>query len=148
MPLSLQNLADMNSTQLVALYTSCAPGEIPDGESQGRAIVMPGTYVGKFLSWVDGFIWQGKVFDRAGGRLVNKILGGLRMVPAQVFHGPSWFDGKESVIIDYRRTSWLVPFIRDEIRQVEPGLYLGRAYMRLPFGRRFLFLWFALDFRK
>lgn len=143
--MTLDELAGLSKARLEQLYREASGIEIPDGDSVGRAIVLPGTTLGKVISAIDNRVWKGKIFDRAAGRLVNKILG-LRFVPAEVFIGLSWSDEKKSVIIDYRRTSWLAFFIRDEVRSLEDGLYLGKAYLRTPFGPLF-FLYFALDFR-
>ena len=41
---------------------------------------------------------------------------------------PSWFDGRESIVLDYSRTSLIAHWIRDEIREVAPRLYLGIVY--------------------
>lgn len=144
---TLNELSSMTRSKLDRLYADAPAGDIPDGESNGKAIFMPGTWLGAVVSAIDNIFWKGKVFNRATGRLTNKILA-WRFVPAEVFRADSWSDGKPSVIVDYRRTSWLCPFIRDEIRPVAPGVYLGKAYLRLPFGRRSFFLYFALDFRK
>lgn len=144
---SLGTLASLDGSRLARIYAVSPVGEIPDGESQGKAIMLPGTITGKLLSGIANLVWKGKVFDRANGCLVNKILG-MRIVKAQVFHGESWKDGNQSIVIDYAKTSLLAFFIRDEIRQVQPGLYLGKAFIRLPFGWRFSALFFALDFRK
>jgi hypothetical protein len=46
----------------------------------------------------------------------------------QVYRGPSWLDGKDCIVLDYSETSLLAQWIRDEIRQIEPGLYLGKVY--------------------
>lgn len=142
---TLKQLSSMTRPQLDRLYADAPEGDLPDGESNGKAIFMPGTWLGAIVSAIDNIFWKGKVFDRATGNLTNKILF-WRFVPAKVFKGESWSDGKQAVIIDYRRTSWLVPFIRDEIRPVAPGVYLGKAYLRMPFGKRAFFLYFALQF--
>ena len=111
------------------LYREATPGPIPDGESFGRATVSPASALGAasqtFFSW----FWSGKVFDKAAGTLLNKTLLG-RIATARVYEGPSWFDGKPSIIIDYQGTSWIAGPVRDEIRMVAPGLYLGWAYLR------------------
>lgn len=134
--------------ELVETYKGLEPGPIPDGESQGRAAGLPGTVIGRIQESLFRVFWQGKVFDAKDGRLVNKILGG-RAVKAKVFYGPSWIDGKPSIIIDYKDTSWLAGGIRDEIRMVEPGLYFGFAFQRGSDGRPARAdIVFALDFDK
>jgi hypothetical protein len=37
-------------------------------------------------------------------------------------------DGKETIIIDYSTTSFVAKKVRDEIREVEPGVYLGKVW--------------------
>jgi hypothetical protein len=135
----------MSQHLLEGIYSDSVSGEIPAGESNGKAIFMPGTLVGRFFSAIDNLLWKGKVVDRSRAGLVNKILG-MRIIHAQVFLGPSWSDGKQSIIVDYKKTSRVAFFIRDEIRLVADQLYLGKAYIRLPFGKRFCLLYFALDF--
>jgi Animal haem peroxidase len=147
-PTSLKQLASMKWVDLHTLYRTGTVGQIPDGDSRGRAIIVPNSWLfGKTLSAIGNLLWKGKVFSASSGRLVNKILG-LRMIRAAVFPGQSWSDGKPAIILDYKKTSWLAFFIRDEIREIAPGLYLGKAYIRLPLGFRLMRLYFALDFRK
>ena len=141
---SLDTLLRRSRPELEALYRTLAPGPIPDGESRGVASALPGTAIGELSEIVCGLAWQGKVFDRAEGTLVNKILGLLRGVKARVYEGESWLDGGRSIVIDYKGTSWLCAGVRDEIRMVSPGLYLGFAYLRLP--RPQAPLLFALEF--
>lgn len=147
---SLKDLSRKKGIELSSLYSSGVPVEIPNGESNGTAIIAAGTAFGVLLSWMANCVWKGKVFTRTSSStasLVNKILG-MRIVHAEVSEGLSWSDGKKAIIIDYLRTSLIAFYIRDEIRMLEPGLYLGKAYIRLPFGYRFCALYFALDFRK
>jgi len=144
--LALLDLTQMTGGQLAALYQQAQPGEIPDGDSHGKAIILAATWLGSVLSAIANFVWSGKVFDRPHLRLVNKIFG-LHLVPAEVSRALSWRDGKDAIVIDYWKTSLVAFYIRDEIRQIEPGLFLGRAYIRLPFGKHFCALFFALDFR-
>lgn len=47
--------------------------------------------------------------------------------------------------MDYWGTSWVASMIRDELRQVAPGVYLGRGYLRTPFGTLHI-INFALQF--
>ena len=70
--------------------------------------------------------WQGKVFDATRGELRNELLPtGILAVRATIARDPSWFDGRESIVLDYSHTSLVAHWIRDEIRLVAPGLYLG-----------------------
>jgi hypothetical protein len=120
----------MSQSELDTLFTESAVGNIPDGEAEGTAIVAPGTTfsptVARFISL---FAWQGKVFDAKKGVLKNKILPfGLNAIIAKVYKGPSWLDGKECIVLDYSDTSFVAQWIRDEIREIEPKLYLGKVY--------------------
>lgn len=143
---SLEELLSYHQRDLDALYMASQPGEIPRGDSHGKAMFFPGTLLGKWTTRLASVFWQGKVFDLDGKALVNKVLG-FNAIKAQVFFGKSWYDGHESIIIDYADTSLLAFAIRDEIREIAPKLYLGRAYVRTPFGP-VLGVNFALDFRQ
>ena len=69
------------------------------------------------------------MFDAKKGVLRNKILPlGLNAIIAKVYKGESWLDGKECIVLDYSDTSLLAQWIRDEIREIEPELYLGKVY--------------------
>jgi hypothetical protein len=46
--------------------------------------------------------------------------------------------------MDYHETSRVWVDVRDEVREVAPGLYLGRMYRRKPCGPEFQFF-FALE---
>ena len=74
------------------------------------------------------------------------------LFPARLYCGQSLLDGRrESVIIDYAFTDELPGYrekpdflagrnglkVRDEIRMVRPGFYLGRAYMNRVFALNF-----------
>jgi hypothetical protein len=105
-------------------------GDIPDGDAIGTAIVAPGTEISGptrvFARWL---AWQGKVFNRARGDLLNKVgPTGLQLIRARVYIAPSWFDGKSAIILDYSKTSLLAHKVRDEIREVSPGTYLGIVF--------------------
>ena len=80
---------------------------------------------------------------RSGARRArNEILPfGIKAVRAKVYKDPSWLDGKETIVLDYSHTSLVAHWIRDEIREVGPGTYLG-----LVFWERDKVLHFALQF--
>ena len=130
MAYDVAQLLKMSQVELDKLFTSSTPGEIPNGEAQGTAIIAPGTvFSGEIATFVNLFAWQGKNFDAKLGRLTNRILPfGLNAIIAKVYKAPSWLDGKECIVLDYSETSLLAHWIRDEIRQIGPGLYLGKVY--------------------
>jgi hypothetical protein len=142
---STQRLLKMRRKELEALYKTLPSGAIPDGKSDGIASREPGTVFGRISQKVLGAFWRGKVFDRAGGQLINRLATG-EMIKAKVFVGESWLDGKPAIIIDYKDTSHLAGFIRDEIREAAPGVYFGFAYERQQDGSAHANIIFALDF--
>ena len=130
MAIDINQLMNMSRSQLDDLFRQIPAGDIPNGEAQGTAIIAPGTQIEEAAAkFIHLFVWQGKEFDAAQGVLRNEILPiGLKAVIAKVYQDTSWFDGKECVALDYSQTSIIAHWIRDEIRQVAPGLYLGIVY--------------------
>jgi hypothetical protein len=143
MAYDVDKLLTMSQEQLDALFSASPAGEIPDGEAEGTAIVAPGTtYSPTIARFISNFAWQGKVFDTEKGVLRNKILPlGLNAIIAKVYKEKSWLDGKECIVLDYSDTSLLAQWIRDEIREISPGVYLGKVY----WGKQRL-IDFALEF--
>jgi hypothetical protein len=128
--LTEQRLLDMNRAQLDALFADCPAGAIPNGRAQGTAIMVPGTVLNAAMAQaVRLFAWKGKTIDAQRGSLRNRISPfGVHAIAARVYEGPSWFDGKPCIVLDYSKTSLVARFIRDEIRLVAPGFYLGKVY--------------------
>lgn len=119
------------NSALDLLFRQSEAGPIPDGDTRGTLLAWPGTWLAKPLAQlVRVIIWQGKVLDRREGVLRNKVTPfGLRLVKARLSIASSWVDGADCVLIDYSTTSFLARMVRDEIRQVGPGLYLGVVWL-------------------
>lgn len=128
--IQMMDLMKMSQAELDELYKNSPIGSIPDGDGKGTALVAAGSGLGKILSSIIKLlIWQGKVFYREQDFLLNKITPfKLKAIKAQVYRGDSWLCGGESTILDYSKTSFVAQKIRDEIREVAPGIYLGNAY--------------------
>jgi hypothetical protein len=143
MAYDVQQLLKMSQAQLDELFSASAAGQVPDGEATGTAIVAPGTsFSPEIARFISTFAWQGKIFDAAKGVLRNKILPfGLSAIIARVYKEASWLDGKECIVLDYSDTSLIAHWIRDEIREIGPGVYLGKVY----WGRQRL-IDFVLEF--
>jgi hypothetical protein len=145
MAITVPDLLKMSQAQLDELFTNSPTGDIPNGEGKGTAIIAPGTtYSQDIAELINHFAWQGKIFDPQKGVLRNEILPfGLRAIIAKVYKAPSWLDSKECIVLDYSETSLLAHWIRDEIRSIAPGTYLGKVY----WDKKRL-IDFALDFKK
>jgi hypothetical protein len=130
MAYDVEKLMQMSQKELDDLFSSVPAGDLPDGEAEGTAIVAPGTTFSPLIArFINSFAWQGKVFDREKGVLRNKILPfGLNAILAKVYKDKSWLDGKECIVLDYSDTSLVAQWIRDEIRAIGPGVYLGKVY--------------------
>jgi hypothetical protein len=130
MAYDVAQLLTMTQAQLDDLFRASAAGDIPDGPAKGTAIIAPGTkYSEAIAEVINHFGWQGKVFDAKKGVLKNKILAfGFEAILARVYKGPSWLDGNECIVLDYSETSILAHYVRDEIRLIGPGFYLGKVY--------------------
>lgn len=144
--ISLEQLIHMNQEQLDALYAESFAGEIPDGATDGRAMFFPNSFFNAPIASIAHVFWQGKTFDKQNNTLLNRVLG-MHIIKAKLYKAESWLDGKESIIIDYQTTSLVFGWIRDEIRQINPGLYLGRAYARTK-SKQCLVVNFALQLQE
>ena len=123
-------LLAMSQAELDDLFRASPPGPIPNGSAEGTAIIAPGTkYSMPIAEVINHFGWQGKVFDAEKGLLKNRILAfGFEAIVAKVYKTPSWLDGKECIVLDYSETSLVAHYVRDEIRLIGPGFYLGKVY--------------------
>ena len=130
MAYDVAQLLKMTQQELDDLFTASEAGPIPDGQADGTAIIAPGTvYSTQIATLINHFAWQGKIFDAKAGYLKNRILAfGINAIVAKVYKAPSWLDSKECIVLDYSETSLVAHWIRDEIRLISPGLYLGKVY--------------------
>jgi hypothetical protein len=125
------DLMTMSSDQLDDIFRGSAPGPIPVGKSRGTAILFPGSAIeGPVRALIRAGVWKGKVFRPESKDLKNRIgpFGNL-LIRAKVYEGESWFSPGPAIIIDYSKTSIVAGFVRDEIREVSPGLYLGQIFL-------------------
>jgi hypothetical protein len=139
-------LVRMSQAELDATYAGGQTGPIPHGHARGVACLFPGSGLTPLLAKMGYFIWQGKNFDAQNKTLVNRVFG-LRLIPAKLSLGPSWFDSGDAVIVDYKDTSFAFSYIRDEIRLIAPDYWLGRSYYQRG-GRGPYVLSFGLAFGK
>jgi len=143
MAMDVDTLMKMSQAQLDDLFTKSVAGPIPDGAAKGTAIIAAGTVFSPAIAQaINFFAWQGKTFDGPHGTLRNRIsVLGFNAIVAEVYKAPSWHDQKECIVLDYSKTSTVAGWIRDELRLLEPGIYLGKVY-----GNEKPLIHFALQF--
>jgi hypothetical protein len=141
----MDDLVRMDRGTLEGLYRGGTLAPVPAGFVPGRAIYNPGSRTTVTRAKVTGMLWKGKVFTE-DGIMVNRLAGDLEAVRARVFFGESWLDGHPSLIFDYAGMSKQFGDVRDEVREIAPGLYLGLTYVRKCPAPE-LSVFFALDAR-
>jgi hypothetical protein len=131
MTLTAHHISQLSADQVDDLFRSGRVGQIPDGEADGTAIFWPGTLAEPFVeALVEAVAWKGKVVNARGRELKNRISPlGVPAIAADVYTDRSWFDGGDCIVLDYSKRSLVARFVRDEIRKVAPGLYLGLVYL-------------------
>ena len=155
----LDDLTDVSTEQLWQLYRTADTPEIEDLEGRlvGRMLTVPGMEkpaVAKFLNRFAAsgrFPWQGKTFEshRDGtGQGINRVLGNRRdWFRFDTFIGPSRAGDFDSLHLNYDNPGnpRFIRAVKDEVREVAPGIWLGLAYLRLPGGNYHMALFFALS---
>ena len=126
-PSVLDNLVRSDRATLEALYSQGTVTTPPPGFAPGRAIPNPGMRNTARRSKLIGILWKGKVFS--DGQMINRLAGGHEAVTASVYVGESWLDGKPSLILDYAGSKRFGD-VRDEMREVSPGVFVGVTYVR------------------
>ena len=125
-------LQRMDNRELDLLFRSGSARDVPHGRLPGTGLLFPGTPAcGPLASLVHLVVWQGKETEPSG-RSQQNLIGPLRTrtIRALLSHDRSWVDDEECVLIDYSRTSIVARMVRDEVRPVAPGLYLGVIWLR------------------
>jgi hypothetical protein len=126
-PRALEALVRADRATLEALYAGGTVDAIPTGYLEGRVIPDPGSRHTVRRSKLLGLVWKGKVIQ--DDQMINRLAGGREAVPARVYIGESWFDGKPAIILDYTGSKFFGN-VRDEFRAIGPGLFVGLTYLR------------------
>jgi len=157
----LESLSRLDAEHLDALYArGTAPASVGalEGHPRGRMLAVraldhgvPARIVRR-LAAARAFPWGGKSFHGSGtaGTGANRVhlFGRHQLFPFLTSVEPSALDGRPCVALDYDLLDnpGVIRSIRDEVREVDAGLFLGPAMWKTAGGPR-LVLWFALDTR-
>ena len=120
---SIEQLARLSPCELDCLYRQATADAIPLGFLRGIARPPAGKPASRLRQGIINGVWLGKEF-RADQTLINHWCG-LKAIKANVYIGSSWVDGQPAIVMDYRGSSLVWANIRDEMRPVAPGVYLG-----------------------
>jgi hypothetical protein len=166
---TLDDLAALTADQLLAVYRAATTPvfKAVAGDCKGRMLAFPGLRPGliaralrRFAAW-RLFPWRGKSFTpstsppgapgREVGEGINRVFSDVR--PRRWFRfetsiGRSRAGDFDAFHLDYDNPGnpFFIRAIKDEIRQVVPGLFLGQAYL-VTRKRARLVLYFGLDAR-
>lgn len=157
--LTLDGLLQLDASELEALYQGAKAPDLSriEGDLAGRmlsVVVLP-AWVAPTLRAFAGsraFPWRGKSFRFLGnavGEGINRVfsdqrswLRWFRFTTALDRSRAGAFDAVQ-LDYDHPENPWFIRAIKDEIREVRAGLYLGQAYFRTS-SRDHLVLYFAL----
>jgi hypothetical protein len=155
-PSSLDALLALDARTLGHLYRHARVPRLSEvrGDLKGRMLAVPaltGAVAGavRALASSSRFPWRGKSFWPEGesrGEGINRVVSDrLRLFRFSTFIGPSRAGDFDAVQLDYDRPSnpFFIRVIKDEIRELAPGLYLGQAYLAV--GQPKLALYFGLS---
>jgi hypothetical protein len=112
----------------------------PVGKLRGRVLWVDDAKLPRFRGLTQSLLWRGKEFD-CDGTFTNRFLG-FTALPSRGFLAESWADGGAAFVMEYPPGTPLFGRYRDELREVAPGVWLGRAWDRAtgrPLG------WFLLS---
>jgi hypothetical protein len=131
-PLDERQLQLTSNADLDTIFRSSPAGQLSPGVHNGTVLLFPGSRLCQLIAkLLYAVAWQGKVVNGTGDGLVNRITPlRLRLVKAHVGPGLSWVDDSGCVVLDYSKTSFVARTVRDEMREVAPGLHLGVVWLR------------------
>jgi len=155
--MTLDDLAALDADALQDLYRNARTPAIADvqGDLEGRllAVIRAGAVRGalRWLASRKAFPWRGKTFKALSaerGEGINRVFGdegGMRWFRFETYLAPSRAGAFDAFQLDYDnpQNPFFIRAIKDEIREVAPGLYLGQAYIVISDKAR-LALYFGL----
>lgn len=154
---SVDDLLDLDAPTLAALYRDAGVPRLSDvrGDLRGRMLAWPAVngmaaQVFRAAASGDQFPWRGKSFspvDEHSGNGINRVVSDRwKVFRFTTFVGPSRAGDFDAVQLDYDHAEnpFFIRAIKDEIRELEPGLYLGQAYLHTA-SRDTLVLYFGLE---
>jgi hypothetical protein len=156
-PSTLDELLLLDPDALALLYRGAAVPQLDSvaGDCKGRMLAWHGLsgraaqLIRLAGSW-ERFPWRGKSFSPLtsdAGEGINRVVSDRwKLFRFTTFVAPSRAGSFAAVQLDYDHPEnpFFIRAIKDEIRELAPGLYLGQAYLHLG-ARDHLVLYFGLQ---
>lgn len=147
-PRNLVDLARMSPDQLEVLFENAPrPDSIPSGKTRGLVFFQPGKLHSRLLGRSLHMLWQGKQLDGSANIMKNRMAG-FSIIPASMSIEDAFGDGEPAVVLNYQgmqdKVTQFADVARDEIREVSPGLWIGRMWVRGNDGLYTPSSWFGL----
>jgi hypothetical protein len=127
---SLEQLKGLCIHRLEGLFAGAEVGAFPVGFARGQVLLLTDARHARAKAKMAGAVWKGKRFEEDGS-FVNQWLG-FRALHSNVEPGTSWLDGQPCGVMEYPPGTPLFANMRDEIREISPGLWLGLMWEREP----------------
>lgn len=118
---------------LEALFRGASARPVPPGVYNGAVLWVDGAKLPKARARLQSGVWKGKHFTGCD-QFVNRFPG-FEAIPAAGRLEASWADGMPAYVLEYAPGSPLFGPNRDELREVSPGVWLGRVWNRQTPGR-------------
>lgn len=132
-PHTLASLKKVSECELTRLFEQAPPGPIPIGYARGEVLLMTDAKLPRLRARLASTAWKGKHFEE-NGEYVNQWPG-FTALRGKAELGVSGYDGKPCLLFEYPPDTPLFGNTFDEVREIAPGLYLGRLYERCPCPR-------------
>ena len=156
---NLDDLLQLDAETLGRMYETARVPRLSDvtGDLRGRMLALPalgGVVAGAVRAFASSraFPWKGKSFrampanEERGDGINRVVLDRWRLYRFETFVGKSLAGDFDAVQLDYDNEDnpFFIRPIRDEIREIAKGLYLGQAYFKTAKDAH-LVLYFALS---
>lgn len=100
----------------------------PVGKLRGRVLWVDDAKLPRLRGLTQSLLWRGKEFA-CDGSFTNRFVG-FTALPSRGAVAESWADGAAAFVMEYPPGTPLFGRYRDELRQVAPDVWLGRAWDR------------------
>jgi hypothetical protein len=121
-------LRRLTAEELEQWFAQGRVDNLPVGAFHGTVLLQIDARLPRLRARLASVVWKGKVFE-PDGSFINQWAG-FRAVPSQVAVGASWYDGQSCLVLEYPANSAVFANTRDELREIAPGVFLGRFYER------------------